>query len=139
MLKKGFLIVWLISSLTMMGMSYIWHGMVLNDYHNIKLPMASFLLLQSIVYVVIGFLLTFVYHYTHIKKKLKYKGFVMGAALGFFIYLIAYVLGVSFKTGAIDYVIVVDFLWQMMEQAVGGGIVGYSFAVSDRIAKFSEA
>jgi len=119
MFKKGFLLVWLISAIAMFGLSYIWHGVVLNDYHNIKLPLSSFLTLQAIVYLVISFILTFVYHYTHIKRKMKYKGFVIGAVLGFFIYLIAYVLGISFKTGSLNYVIVVDFIWQMFEQAVG--------------------
>ncbi|MFT4660523.1 MAG: hypothetical protein ACI8XB_000791 [Patiriisocius sp.] len=138
MLKKEFLLVWMISSLTMLGMSYVWHGIILNDYRFIKLPFISFILLQGIVYAVIGFVLTFVYHYTNINRKVKYKGFMMGAVLGFFIYLIAYVLGISFKTGEFNYVIVVDFLWQMGEQALGGGVVGFAFVVLERVEKLAD-
>jgi len=120
-------------------MSYLWHFVVLNDHINIKLPFLSFILLQALVYLVIGFVLTFVYHYTHIKKKLKYKGFIIGAVLGFFIYLIAYVLGISFNAaGAREMAYVMDFIWQMLEQAVGGGIVGFAFAVLDRAKKLAD-
>jgi len=139
MLKKEFLIVWVISSLSMLGLSYVWHFVVLNDYINVKLPFASFLLLQAMVYCVIGFILTFVYHYTHTKKKLKYKGVVIGAVLGFFIYLIAYVLGISFNsTGAREMAYVMDFMWQMSEQAAGGGLVGFGFTVLDRAKKLAD-
>ena len=138
MFKKEFLLVWMVSSMVMLGMSYLWHGVILNDYQFIKLPFSSFIVLQAIVYMVIGFVLTFVYHYTNIKRKVKYKGFMIGAVLGFFIYLIAYVLGISFKTGEINYVIVVDFIWQMGEQAVGGGVVGFAFVVLDRVEKLAD-
>ena len=138
MFKKEFLIVWFIATFVMFGMSYLWHGVVLNDYMFIKLPFTTFLMLQGVVYAVISFVLTFVYHYTHIQKKMKYKGFVIGMVLGFFIYLIAYVLGISFKSGEVNYVVVVDFLWQMFEQAFGGGVVGYTFVVLERVRLLSD-
>jgi hypothetical protein len=58
----------------------------------------------------------------------------MGIAFGFFIYLIAFVLGISFKgTGAAH--VVVDFIWQMIEQGVGGSVVGLIYMLARRYDK----
>ena len=62
---------------------------------------------------------------------IRLKGFLMGVALGFFIYLIAFVLGVSFKGSGTQH-IVVDFLWQMIEQGIGGGVVGTVYMLARR-------
>ena len=61
----------------------------------------------------------------------------MGIALGFFIYLIAFVFGISFKGSGTEHVIV-DFIWQMIEQGIGGGVIGFVYAMAkrrDRIVK----
>ncbi|NND94140.1 MAG: hypothetical protein HKN45_04695, partial [Flavobacteriales bacterium] len=107
----------------MFGLSYLWHGVLLNDYIHIKYPMWLYFLLSGIVYLVIGLVMTYLYHYTH-TKNVKYKGALIGAALGFFIYLIAFVLGVSFNQPSFSH-IVVDFIWQMLEQGIGGSVVGF--------------
>lgn len=52
-------------------------------------------------------------------------------ALGFFIYLIAFVFGISFKGSGTEH-IVVDFAWQMIEQGIGGGVIGFVYAMAKR-------
>jgi len=131
MLKKRFLLSWLLSSILMFALSMFWHGFILNDLKFIPQPHSLFYSLAALAYIVIGFTITFVFTYLSMGIGIKLKGSLMGIALGFFIYLIAFVLGVSFK-GAGTQHIVVDFLWQMIEQGVGGGIVGSVYALARR-------
>lgn len=135
MFKKEFLVIWLLSSVVMLGLSYTWHGVLLNDLDN---QPTTFFPLLLVVYLVIGFALTFAYYYVQTKRVLKYKGLLLGAVFGFFIYLIVYVLGLSLKNSSQEYLVVFDFLWQMLEQGIGGGIIGYGFVVADRMKKLAD-
>jgi len=137
MLKKRFFVAWGFSTAVMMLLSYLWHGVVLNDLIYVPRPYFLFYSLALLVYIVIGFTLTFVFNYLSMGIGIKMKGSLMGMALGFFIYLIAFVLGVSFKGSGTEHV-VVDFLWQMLEQGVGGSVVGFIYFLAkrrDRIIK----
>ncbi len=131
MLKKRFFISWILSSVSMFTLSLIWHGILLNDLKFITVPPQLFYSLAVLAYLVIGFALSFTYTYLSMGIGLKLKGSLMGMALGFFIYLIAFVLGVSFQGGSADHV-VVDFIWQMIEQGFGGSIVGGVYLLARR-------
>lgn len=109
----------------MLLMSYLWHGVLLNDYTRLDVPVPLYLALSAIVYLILGGVLTFLYHYTQ-THAMRYKGLLMGSCLGFFIYLIAFVLGVSFNQTSTIHV-VVDFVWQMVEQGVGGAFIAVLF------------
>jgi hypothetical protein len=74
------------------------------------------------------------FNYVKPIKNLMFKGFLGGVAFGFFLYLVAFTLGVSFKSGETKHV-VVDFVWQMIEQGIGGMVVAYVFSVAYRIQK----
>ena len=137
MKKRWFVQVWAISSVVMFLLSYLWHGVLLNDYVNIKYPMWMYFLMASIIYVVIVFILTYLHQFTTI-NKIKYKGLLMGALLGFFIYLIAFVLGVSYNPHSIEHT-VVDFLWQMAEQGIGGMTVGAALRFVTDYEKLAKA
>ena len=131
MLKKRFFIAWGLSALVMMIFSYLWHGVLLNDLIHVPRPYALFFSLGFLVYIVIGFTLTFVFNYLSMGIGLKMKGSLMGMALGFFIYLIAFVLGVSFKGTGTEHLIV-DFGWQMIEQGIGGSMVAFVYHLAKR-------
>lgn len=131
MLKKRFIISWFLSSILMFGLAMFWHGVILNDLKFIPTPHTLFYSLAALAYIVIGFTLTFVFTYLSMGIGIRLKGSLMGIALGFFIYLIAFVLGVSFKGSGAQH-IVVDFLWQMIEQGIGGGIVGTVYMLARR-------
>lgn len=131
MLKKRFFVAWGVATSLMMIASYLWHGVLLNDLFYIPEPEGLFYGLAILTYLVIGFVLTFVYTYLSMGIGLKMKGGLMGLAIGFFIYLIAFVLGVSFKSSGTEH-IVVDFLWQMIEQGFGGSLVGLVYKLAER-------
>jgi hypothetical protein len=131
MLKRRFIVAFLFSTFVMMGLSFIWHGVMLNDLIYIPSPHYLFYSLAILAYLFIGFCLTFVFTYLSMGIGIKMKGSLMGLALGFFIYLIAFVLGVSFKGSGTEHV-VVDFLWQMIEQGIGGSVVGGVYALARR-------
>lgn len=115
----------------MFGASMMWHGVLLNDLKFISIPLALFILLAVLTYIVVGFALTFIYTYLSMGIGLKLKGSLMGVTLGFFIYLIAFVFGVSFQDGNSNHV-VVDFIWQMMEQGIGGTVIGVVYMLAKR-------
>ncbi len=131
MLKKRFFISWGFATLVMLFFSFLWHGVILNDLIHIPKPYELFYSLAALTYVVIGFVLTFVYTYLSMGIGIKMKGGLMGMALGFFIYLIAFVFGISFKGSGTEH-IVVDFAWQMIEQGIGGGVIGFVYAMAKR-------
>lgn len=122
----------------MMAVSYLWHGVLLNDLLFIPQPAELFYSLAVLTYILIGFVLTFVYNYLSMGIGLRMKSSFMGVALGFFIYLIAFVLGVSFSGGDTTHVMI-DFLWQMIEQGIGGSVVGFVYLMARRHDKVADA
>ncbi len=133
MKRKWFLVCWFASSIIMYSLSFLWHGVLLNDYIHIKYPIWLYFVLSGVVYIVIGLVLTYMYKYTPTRKT-QYKGVMIGAFVGFFIYLLAFVLGVSFNHPSINHIIV-DFLWQMVEQGVGGASVGFLLGFLNHMEK----
>ena len=123
---------WFFSLLSMISLSYLWHGVVLNDLRNVNYPHWYFFLLLLLVYGIVAFILTMGFNFANVKKNLTLKGFLGGAAFGFFLYLVAFTLGVSFKSGDTKH-LVVDFLWQMIEQGIGAMVIAYVFSIAYRI------
>jgi hypothetical protein len=107
----------------MFALSYFWHGYVLTDLDQISYPTPFFLALAGILYAVIALAMAFTFDALKFDDKIIIKGISFGVAIGFFLYLIAFVLGVSFKADGIEH-IVIDFIWQMVETGSGGLIVG---------------
>lgn len=134
MLKKRFFISWMLSTCLMIFISLIWHGVVLTDLKFIPSPTILFYLLFVFVYIMIGFTLTFTYNYLSMGIGLRLKSSLIGVTLGFFIYLIAFVFGVSFKGSGTVHV-VLDFVWQMIEQGIGGSMVGFIYMLAKRYDK----
>lgn len=131
MLKRRFFVAWMLSSIVMMGLSLFWHGAVLNDLMYIPKPHVLFYSLGFLAYAFIGFSLTFVFTYLSMGIGIRMKGSLMGLAMGFFIYLVAFVLGVSFKGSGTEHV-VVDFMWQMIEQGIGGAVISSVYMLARR-------
>ena len=121
----------------MLGLSYFWHGVLLNDLRNVNYPPWYFFFLLLLVYSIISLILTLGFKYVNPTKSLVFKGFLGGAAFGFFLYLVAFTLGVSFKSGETKH-IVVDFVWQMLEQGVGAVVVAYVFLAAYNLEKALE-
>lgn len=120
---------WLYASLMMFVLSYIWHGVVLNDLSEISYSPVLFYFLSAIVYLFVGLVLTITITKLEIHKKKWVNGILIGSVSGFFIYLIAFVLGVSFSSNSALEHVVFDITWQMIEQSFGGMLVGYFYHV----------
>lgn len=112
----------------MYGLSYGWHGMVLTDLEELRVPLALYLALAGLVYLVIGLGMTMATHiaigheWISLKRGFPVMTMLLGAAVGFVVYLLVFILGVSFAKHSVEHV-VVDVLWQMLEQGLGGLMV----------------
>ncbi len=124
-LKRYILAPWLFSTAIMFGLSYLWHGIALNDLQELPIPKTLYYLLALLVYLVIALALTIgthkaiEYEVVSLKSAFPFFSAMLGAAAGFFVYLVIFVMGISF--GRHDMVhFLVDLLWQMFEQGLGG-------------------
>jgi hypothetical protein len=119
------LVPWIASAGIMYGLSYLWHGLALTDLQELKIPLSLYFSLAALVYLVIGLVLTIgvhkavQYEFISLKGAFPLMSTLLGAAVGFFVYLVIFVLGMSFTQHGIMHA-VVDVLWQMFEQGMGG-------------------
>ncbi|MCB0763132.1 MAG: hypothetical protein R2815_10390 [Flavobacteriales bacterium] len=124
-MKRGILVPWLLSGALMFGLSYLWHGIALRDFAELKVPLALYLALAAIVYLVIGLGITLIthkaieYEWISLKRAFPLMTMLLSAAVGFFVYLVIFVLGMSFAKHDVVHV-AVDVIWQMFEQSLGG-------------------
>lgn len=116
---------WLFSSILMFLLSYLWHGIILSDLQELGIPKTLYLVLSAMLYILIGFALTLAVHkaiqyeFISLKGAFPFMSFLLGAAVGFVVFLVIFVLGFSFTKHGVVHV-VVDILWQMLEQGLGG-------------------
>ena len=125
---KRFLVSWVFSSIAMYLLSYAWHGLFLNDYKELNYPKEIFLIFAVLVYLVIGFIIAKAtdvsFLINHLKNKPLLRGIIAGAACGFFLFIMATVIGVSFNKNMQLATILFDVTWQVLEQTFGGIVVG---------------
>ena len=88
MTRPRFLASWIISGVVMFSFSYLWHGIILNDFERLTYPRTTFLTLATVVYFGIALVLTALNTFFELNKKPIFKGIILGLVLGFFIYLI---------------------------------------------------
>ena len=128
MLTKRFFISWIASSIVMFLLSYVWHGIFLTDFSRLSYPKEIFLIIACLVYLIIGFVVAKAIDVKLLDKFFKrrpiIKGAVAGAAVGFILFLVSAVAGVSFSTGSKLENLLLDVCWQVIEQAAGGAVVG---------------
>jgi hypothetical protein len=134
MKRPGFLISWILGAMSMFGISFLWHGVLLNDLMAIPYPLSFFMGLCAVVYLVVSFVLAFAFEYLKIEEQHFPKGIGMGSLVGFFLYLIAFTLGVSFQGSGPEHILV-NFIWQMIEQGFGGGVIGIVLLLDQRRAR----
>ncbi|MDC0338398.1 hypothetical protein OAN33_02555 [Flavobacteriales bacterium] len=118
----------------MFATSYYWHGILLNDLDLISYDKNLFFGLLSILYLLVGGALSFVLMAYKPAENRVLKHLTISVASGFIIYLIAFVLGVSFQGEGIEHTIV-NFTWQMLEQGVGGFSISIYYILAHRREK----
>jgi len=128
------LIATMISSLVMFGMSYYWHGVLLNDLMFITYDKTLFFGLLSILYLAVAGSLSFFLMFYKPEDNRTMKHVTIGVGAGFMIYLIAFVLGVSFKGEGLANTLI-NFTWQMIEQGTGALFISVFYTIAHRRAK----
>ena len=90
-------------------------------------PLSLFLLFASVVYLVAGAFVAKVYTLEIFSRFTKHpflKGLLSGSVCGILLYLISLVIGVSFSRSITMQYMLIDITWQMIEQGLGGLVVG---------------
>lgn len=118
---------WILCSVSMFVLSYVWHAVILNDFIKLTYPADIFLTVSALVYLGIGFIITVItYLMKRLKDSFKY-GIAAGAVIGIFIYAVAFVMGLSFNAMVDIKTIAFDLGWQVMEQGFGGLMCGWVY------------
>ena len=107
---------------------YFWHGVFLNDLNRISFSKVIFLSLAALVYLVISFVLYRTYESKFLFKYIPQpllRGVVSGFIIGFILFSLVTVLGISFSKNINFTYIIADCAWQIAEQVIGGGIIGF--------------
>ncbi len=133
---KRLLIATILAMLVMMGLSYCWHGIILNDYKNISVAFPIFMLLSSIVYFLISLVISVLLFKLEFADHFTSKRILIGGIVGFSIYLLVFTLGLSYSERGMKHVLS-DFIWQMFEQGTGALIVDFCLNVYSRIDRFN--
>lgn len=134
-LKVPFFMAWIVTFIILYSLSYTWHGVILNDLSRVSYPKSVFLFLVAAVYFCISFAITFLAQVLPFDYKLHIKGLLVGAPMGMFIYLIAFVFGISFYTNPTLSHIMLDLGWQVFEESIGGIIAGGLLSLFGLLAK----
>lgn len=143
MFRRRILFPWLLSAVVMMGISYAWHGLALTDISDLKIELWLYLVLTGLAYLFIGLVLTLAVHlliereWISMKSAFPMKTMFTGTIAGVGVYLVALASGLSFAGHGIQHA-VVDLLWQIIEQGIGGLMVGLGI-VYDLHRSFMEA
>lgn len=124
----------IISAAIMFCLSYYWHGVLLNDLQLISYDLTLFMGLLVIVYLLVAAAMSFVLmNYKPAEHRIL-KHVTISIAAGFMIYLLAFVMGLSFKGEGLEHTLV-NFTWQMIEQGVGGFAISVYYMIAHRREK----
>ncbi|UTW61381.1 hypothetical protein KFE98_15360 [bacterium SCSIO 12741] len=134
-LDLSFFPAWLITFISTYAISYVWHGILLNDLTRIAYPKDLFLLMVAVVYFVISFVITFLIKVMTSPDKGVLRGIWIGGSVGAFIYLIAFVFGISFYANPSLEHILLDACWQVVEQSFGAIVAASVLTLATSMSK----
>lgn len=123
-----FYLSWILAAVLMYIAFYFWHGVFLNDLSRISFSKALFLGLAALVYLVISFIVYRTYESKFLEKYVSpplLRGVVSGFLIGFILFSLVTVLGISFSKNVNFTYIIADCAWQIAEQIVGGLVIGF--------------
>lgn len=127
----------LIGCISMLILSYCWHGLILNDFTSLQYNLNIYIWLLFVLYLFVAFSISFIISMYNAESNRLAKHISIGVFSGFLIYLIAFVLGVSFNKGGIEHIIL-DFTWQMLEQGAGAAFISLFYSLVYRYDKLKK-
>lgn len=129
-----FFISWILSAVAMFSLFYIWHGYFLNDFKRIEFPYTWFVSFAAFTYLIIAFGLLFIFESSLLRRieNIFMRGIATGASVGFILFMIVTVIHISFTRQLTASYLMIDCLWQVAEQTIGGLIIAtcYIFIIS---------
>ncbi len=125
-LNTRFFVSWILGSVLMYILFYMWHGVFLNDFKKINFPFTWLIIFTSIAYITISFLLYAVYESKPMKNIFNFfvRGIFSGLLVGFVIFVISTVVTISISRNLSAQHLMLDCAWQMVEQTFGGLLLG---------------
>lgn len=123
-----FYLSWILAAVFMYVAFYFWHGVFLNDLSRISFPKVLFLTLTALVYLVISYIVYRTYETKFLQKHVSQpllRGVVSGFLIGFILFSLVTVLGISFTKNINFTYIIADCAWQIAEQIIGGLLIGF--------------
>ena len=124
-LNLRFFISWILASVIMFSLFYMWHGFFLNDFKRIQFPYIWFVSFAAFTYLILSFGLVLLFE-SHLLRKIDnffLRGIFSGAAVGFSLFMIMTVLHISFTRQFTASYLLIDCAWQVVEQVVGGVVI----------------
>ena len=117
-----FFLSWILGSVIMYGLFYMWHGVFLNDFKKISFPITWLLIFTAVAYVTISYILYAVYESRPMKNIYNYfvRGIASGVFLGTIIFIISTVVTISLSKNLSPKHLMLDCAWQIAEQTIGG-------------------
>lgn len=116
-----FFISWIVAAIAMYSAFYCWHGIFLNDFRQIQFPFTWFVSLSAFAYLVISYILYRVYETKILRRidNILIRGVASGLIVGVSLFAIMTVLHISFTKNMTTTYLLTDFVWQIVEQAIG--------------------
>jgi hypothetical protein len=120
-----FFLTWILASVTMFSLFYVWHGVFLNDFKRLNFPYIWFVLFAAVTYLILSFALIFLFESQMMRKidNFMTRGVFCGILLGFSLFMIMTVLHISFTQTLSARYLLFDCGWQIAEQTCGGMVV----------------
>jgi hypothetical protein len=117
-----FFISWILGSVVMYSLFYMWHGVFLNDFKKINFPLTWLLFFTSIAYLTISFLIYAAFESKPMKNIYNFfvRGIVTGIFVGFIIFIVSTVVTISISRHLTAQHLMLDCIWQITEQTIGG-------------------
>jgi len=120
-----FFLSWLLTSLVMFSLFYVWHGLFLNDFKRIQFPLFWFQVFAAVTYLLFGIALFLLFE-SHLLKKISnlfLRGLVSGLILGFTAFMVASIVNISLTKHLSMQHLMIDCVWQMVEQVIGAMVI----------------
>lgn len=120
-----FFLSWIFSAIVMFTLFYIWHGVFLNDFKRIQLPLTWFVAFAALTYLLFGAGIYFLYESSFMKKIRNFfvRGILCGTIAGFSLFMIATIVNISLTRHLSVQHLMMDCIWQMSEQIVGTMVI----------------
>ncbi len=120
-----FFLSWIISSVVMFSLFYIWHGLFLNDFKRIQFPLSWFVTFAAITYLIFGAGMYFLFESSIMRRvrNVFVRGLICGIIAGFSLFMIATIVNISLTSHLSMKHLLMDCVWQITEQLVGAMVV----------------